>query len=81
MGPEDNIDQTEIISEVTPLQALAYELNEVYVCLVEADFPEHIAALIVAKYMESSLVHKDEYIGLSDDDEDDEDWDIEEGEA
>ena len=72
MVPEDN-DQTELISEVTPLQALAYELHEMYTVLTEAGFPPKIAATIVAFQMNEMLANTMDASDMEED-EDDEGW-------
>lgn len=69
MVPEDLNDQTEIISDVTPLQALAYELNEMYEALRNAGFPTKIAALIVAIQMNEMLANTMDSSEIDDDDE------------
>lgn len=66
MVPEDN-EQTEIISDVTPLLAMAYELNELFGVLREAGFSERVAALITSAYMAELMGEK---MPESEDDED-----------
>lgn len=73
MVPEEN-EQTEVISDVTPLQAMAYELNEIYEALCKADFPERTAAFIIAIQMSDMLSNTMGESDMEFDEDDEDDW-------
>lgn len=80
MNPDNsNFDQqTEIVTEITPLKALMIEMHELYTVLEEVGFTERQSSLIVAHQMSVALSNQLEHDDFEDD-EDDEEWSEDEG--